>query len=317
MGVPLVEGQDLVVENDIVRMKTTAGLKRVDVIYRRMNDDFLDPEALRPDSLIGVPGLLRAFRKGTLALANAIGNGVADDKATYAYMPRIIKYYLDEEPILPNVETNICREQHALSYTLDHLEELVVKPVGESGGYGLTVGPTATRAELEACRARLISDPANFISQPMIKLSVCPTLTEEGIAARHVDLRPFAVTGQSTFVLPGGLTRVAFLDPLLGRAALIVECDDPLGGSAQVGYNEPDARVQLTRMPLELGDDAAGFVPGRGLIAEAGMIPANIIGRPADGAFQQMGDAALQHLVCGEPDGVAEVLGFEKLVDFG
>ena len=185
MGVPLVEGQDLVVENDIVRMKTTAGLKRVDVIYRRMNDDFLDPEALRPDSLIGVPGLLRAFRKGTLALANAIGNGVADDKATYAYMPRIIKYYLDEEPILPNVETNICREQHALSYTLDHLEELVVKPVGESGGYGLTVGPTATRAELEACRARLISDPANFISQPMIKLSVCPTLTEEGVAARH------------------------------------------------------------------------------------------------------------------------------------
>ncbi len=210
MGVPLVEGRDLVIEaDDRVYMRTIAGLKPVHVIYRRINDDFLDPQAFNPDSMLGVPGLFAAYRKGTVALANAVGTGVADDKAVYAYMPRLIRYYLDEEPILANVETHICREREGLQYTLDHLSELVVKPVGEAGGYGITVGPRASAEELEACRASLLADPANYISQPMVRLSVCPTLTEEGVQPRHVDLRPFAITGESTWVLPGGLTRVA------------------------------------------------------------------------------------------------------------
>ncbi len=225
LGVPLVEGRDLIVDDERVFMKTTGGLEPVDVIYRRLDDDFLDPEAFRADSLLGVPGLMRAYRAGKVALANAIGTGVADDKAIYAYMPRIIRYYLGEEPILANVETQICRERDGLRYTLDHLAELVVKPVGESGGYGITVGPRASRAELEACRARLEAEPANYISQPMIGLSVCPTLTPSGIAPRHVDLRPFAVTGTDTWVLPGGLTRVA-----LRQGSLIVNSSQG-GGS--------------------------------------------------------------------------------------
>ena len=225
LGVPLVEGRDLLVEDDRVFMKTTAGLEAVDVIYRRLDDDFLDPETFRPDSMLGVPGLMRAYRAGTVALANAIGTGVADDKAIYAYMPRIIRYYLGEDQILANVETNICREPAGLRYTLDHLAELVVKPVGESGGYGITVGPRASKAELASCRARLEADPANYISQPMIGLSVCPTLTERGIEPRHVDLRPFAVTGADTWVLPGGLTRVA-----LRQGSLIVNSSQG-GGS--------------------------------------------------------------------------------------
>ncbi len=209
MGVPLVEGRDLVVEKGRVFMRTVAGLEPVHVIYRRINDDFLDPEAFNPDSMLGAAGLFEAYRKGTVALANAIGTGVADDKAVYAYMPRIIAYYLSEEAILSNVETHICRESEGLAYTLSHLDELVVKPVGESGGYGITIGPRASRQELEACRAQLEADPANYISQPMVRLSVAPTLVEQGIEARHVDLRPFAVTGRSTWVLPGGLSRVA------------------------------------------------------------------------------------------------------------
>ena len=225
MGVPLVEGRDLVVEDDRVFMRTTGGLSRVDVIYRRIDDDFLDPEVFRSESLLGVPGLMRAYRAGNLALANAVGTGVADDKAVYAYMPRIIRYYLAQEPILSNVETNICREPAAMRYTLDHLPELVVKPVGEAGGYGITVGPKASRAELDNCRAKLVADPANFISQPCINLSVAPTLVEGRIEPRHVDLRPFAVTGSSTWVLPGGLTRVA-----LRRGSLVVNSSQG-GGS--------------------------------------------------------------------------------------
>ncbi len=209
MGVPLVEGRDLVVENDRVYMKTTAGLARVHSIYRRLNDDFLDPEVFRPDSALGVPGLMRAYRAGHVSLANAIGTGVADDKAVYAYMPRIIRYYLGQDAILPNVETRICRDPEDLRYTLDHLAELVVKPVGESGGYGLLIGPKASRDEIESFRAKLKAQPDNYISQPMVGLSVVPTLSETGLAPRHVDLRPFAVTGRSTWVLPGGLTRVA------------------------------------------------------------------------------------------------------------
>ena len=209
MGVTLVEGRDLVVEKNRVYAHTIGGLQQVHVIYRRINDDFLDPEAFNPTSMLGVPGLLRAVKGGTVTLANAIGTGVADDKAVYAYVPRIIEYYLDEEPILANVETHICREPDGLAYTLANLERLVLKPVGESGGYGIVIGPKASKTELEEARAKLAADPANFISQPMIDLSVAPTLMEGGARPRHVDLRPYAVTGRDTWVLPGGLTRVA------------------------------------------------------------------------------------------------------------
>jgi len=209
MGVPLVEGRDLVVEDGRVWMRTTAGLAPVHTIYRRLNDSFLDPDAFRPDSHLGVRGLMEAWRRGTVAIANAVGTGVADDKAVYAYMPRIIRYYLSEDALLPNVETRSCADAQGFAYALAHLHELVVKPVAESGGYGLLIGPHASRAELDEFRNRLKANPANYISQPMISLSVSPTLCEEGVAARHIDLRPFAVTGRDTWVLPGGLTRVA------------------------------------------------------------------------------------------------------------
>ncbi len=225
MGAPLVEGPDLVVEKDKVYMRTTNGLEEVHVIYRRINDDFLDPEAFRPGSMLGVPGLFRAYCKGNVTLANAVGTGVADDKAVYAYMPRIIRYYLKEDPILSNVPTNICRERKGLAKTLDRLEELVTKPVGEAGGVGVVVGPRATRKDLRELRTKLIADPANYISQPMIKLSVCPTLTGRSVEPRHVDFRPFALTGDSTWVLPGGLTRVA-----LKRGSLVVNSSQG-GGS--------------------------------------------------------------------------------------
>lgn len=211
MGVPLVEGSDLVVENDKVYMKTINGLDAVHVIYRRVNDDYLDPQAFNPTSVLGPPGLMQAYARGNVSLANAVGTGVADDKAVYAYMPRVIQYYLGEEAILPNVDTYICREPEGLAYTLDNLAKLVVKPVGEAGGYGITIGPRASTGELEKCRAELLADPSNYIAQPMVNLSVCPTVTDDGIQARHVDLRPFAVTGRSTWVLPGGLSRVALV----------------------------------------------------------------------------------------------------------
>ena len=226
MGVPLVEGRDLFVdENDIVHMRTIKGPARVDVIYRRIDDDFLDPEAFHPDSLLGVPGLMRAYVKGNVALANAPGTGIADDKALYAYMPRLIRYYLDQDPILDNVETHLCREPDGLAKTLGALDSLVVKPVGGSGGYGVTVGPLASQAEIARARAQIEREPEAWISQPMISLSVCPTLVADGIEPRRVDLRPFAVTGQETWVLPGGLTRVA-----LRRGSIIVNSSQG-GGS--------------------------------------------------------------------------------------
>jgi uncharacterized circularly permuted ATP-grasp superfamily protein len=209
MGVTLVEGGDLLVENDRVFAHTINGLVQVDVIYRRINDDFLDPTAFNPTSMLGVPGLLRAVQRGRVTLANAIGTGVADDKAIYAYVPRIIRYYLNEEPILASVETHICAEAGGLAHTLANLERLVLKPVGESGGYGIVIGPKSSKAELEAAAAKLRADPGNYISQPMIELSVSPTLVDQGARARHVDLRPYAITGRDTWVLPGGLTRVA------------------------------------------------------------------------------------------------------------
>lgn len=217
MGVPLVEGRDLVIENDRVFMQTIEGLQPVHVIYRRIGDDFLDPDVFDPASRLGAAGLFAAYAKGNVALANAPGAGIADDKAVYAYMPQIIRYYLAEEPILANVETHICRDDDGLAFTLDHLAELVVKPVGGSGGYGVLIGPCASKRQLAACRAELRVDPKNFISQPVVDLSVCPTLINRQIEPRHVDLRPFAVTGRSSWVLPGGLTRVA-----LKRGSLVV-----------------------------------------------------------------------------------------------
>jgi uncharacterized circularly permuted ATP-grasp superfamily protein len=225
MGVPLVVGPDLIVENDRVFMRTINGLRPVHTIYRRLNDDFLDPKVFRPESMLGVPGLIGAWKAGNVAIANAVGTGVADDKAVYAYMPRIIKYYLSEEPLIQNVQTNICREAEGLQYTLDNLDKLVTKPVGESGGYGITIGPRASKEELAAARASLLADPDNWISQPLIGLSVAPTLGEDGIGPRHLDLRPFIVTGRESWVLPGGLTRVA-----MKRGSLIVNSSQG-GGS--------------------------------------------------------------------------------------
>jgi len=225
MGVPLVEGRDLVVEDGRVFMHTTGGLAPVHSIYRRIDDDFLDPDVFRPDSQLGVRGLFDAWRRGNVGLANAVGTGVADDKAVYAYMPRIIRYYLGQEPILRNVETHICAEPEGLAFTLANLSSLVVKPVAESGGYGILIGPRATTAELDAFRDRLLAKPSNYISQPLVHLSVSPTLSGGGVGPRHVDLRPFAVTGRKTWVLPGGLTRVA-----LPKGGLVVNSSQG-GGS--------------------------------------------------------------------------------------
>ncbi|SFB16004.1 circularly permuted type 2 ATP-grasp protein [Cellulomonas marina] len=210
MGVELVEGSDLFCAGGRVWMRTTHGRRRVDVIYRRVDDDFLDPVAFRSDSLLGSPGLLAAARNGTVTLANAVGNGVADDKLLYTYVPDLIRYYLSEEPIIRNVDTWRLEEPAALAEVLDRLDELVVKPVDGSGGKGLVVGPKASRAELDALRVRLQEDPRGWIAQPVVQLSTVPTLVEDGLRPRHVDLRPFAVNdGDSVWVLPGGLTRVA------------------------------------------------------------------------------------------------------------
>ncbi|HYP56849.1 MAG TPA: circularly permuted type 2 ATP-grasp protein [Beijerinckia sp.] len=210
LGVELCEGRDLLVEDDVVYMRTTEGAKRVDVVYRRIDDDFLDPNAFRGDSMIGVPGLMKAYLAGNVTLANAVGTGVADDKAIYTYMPEIIDFYLGEKALLNNVPTWRCREPDALNYVREHLPELVVKEVNGSGGYGMLVGPHATKAECEIFAAKLAHDPANFIAQPTLGLSTCPTFFDTGIAPRHVDLRPFVLSGsKSVRVVPGGLTRVA------------------------------------------------------------------------------------------------------------
>src|ERR1700760_959418 len=210
LGIELVEGRDLVVKNDEVFMRTTEGLKRVDVIYRRVDDDFLDPLTFRPDSALGVPGLMSAYAAGNITLANAVGTGIADDKAIYSYMPDVVKFYLAEEPILKNVQTWRCREPKDLSYVLDNLSDLVVKEVHGSGGYGMLIGPAATKATVEAFRDKLKREPEGFIAQPTLALSTCPTCTEKGLAPRHVDLRPFVLTGRDRVnIIPGGLTRVA------------------------------------------------------------------------------------------------------------
>ncbi|QLP98380.1 MAG: circularly permuted type 2 ATP-grasp protein [Rhodoblastus sp.] len=210
LGVELVEGRDLFVRDDVVYMRTTEGPRRVDVIYRRIDDDFIDPLAFRPDSMLGVPGLVRAYQTGNVTLANAVGTGVSDDKAIYTYMPEIIRFYLGQEPILKNVPTWRCREPDALKYVLEHLSELVVKEVNGSGGYGMLVGPHATKEMIETFRGKLERDPANFIAQPTLSLSTAPTSFDEGVRPRHVDLRPYVLSGaDGVRVVPGGLTRVA------------------------------------------------------------------------------------------------------------
>jgi uncharacterized circularly permuted ATP-grasp superfamily protein len=210
LGIELVEGRDLFVRGEIVYMRTTEGPKRVDVIYRRIDDDFLDPLAFRPDSALGVPGLMSAYVAGNVTLANAVGTGIADDKAVYSYMPEIVKFFLGEEPILKNVPTWRCREPEHLSYVLDHLEELVVKEVHGSGGYGMLIGPKSDKVTVAAFREKLKQNPKNFIAQPTLALSTCPTCVEQGVAPRHVDLRPFVLTGRDRIrIVPGGLTRVA------------------------------------------------------------------------------------------------------------
>ncbi len=225
MGVELVEGRDLLVNDNVVYARTTSGLKRIDVIYRRVDDDFIDPLIFREDSALGVPGLFNAYRAGNVVIANALGTGVADDKAVYAYVPRLIRYYLSEEPLIDNVETFLCREPQSLAHVLANLDKLVVKAVGESGGYGMLVGPHASRAEREDFARKLKADPENYIAQPTIQLSTAPTFVDGGVEARHVDLRPFILHGEKTTIVPGGLTRVA-----LRRGSLVVNSSQG-GGS--------------------------------------------------------------------------------------
>jgi uncharacterized circularly permuted ATP-grasp superfamily protein len=225
MGVELVEGRDLVVSDGFVHMLTTRGLKRIDVLYRRIDDDFIDPDVFRPDSLLGVKGLIDVYKKGHIAMANAPGTGIADDKVIYAYVPEIIKYYTGEDAILPNVPTYICRQDKDRAYVLDHLDELVVKAANESGGYGMLIGPHSTRAEQEQF-ARLITDnPRNYIAQPTLSLSRVPTIVGNRIEGRHVDLRPYVLFGKDIYVQPGGLTRVA-----LKKGSLVVNSSQG-GGS--------------------------------------------------------------------------------------
>jgi len=242
MGIELVEGRDLVVVDDRVMMRTTTGLKPVDVLYRRIDDDFIDPEVFRSDSMLGVPGLMRAYRAGRVALANAPGTGVADDKAVYAYVPDMIKYYLGEEAILNNVETYLCWREQDLKYVLENLDKLVVKKVGESGGYGMLVGPHASAQERAEYAEQVKANPRNFIAQPTLALSRVPTLIDDHFEGRHVDLRPYILFGEEIYVMPGGLTRVALKKGSLvvnssqgggSKDTWVVEaCSLPQGGAA-------------------------------------------------------------------------------------
>jgi uncharacterized circularly permuted ATP-grasp superfamily protein len=225
MGIELVEGRDLVVHDGAVSMKTTKGLRQVDVIYRRIDDDFLDPAVFRPDSMLGVPGIMEVYRNGKLAFANAPGTGIADDKVIYAYVPKIIQYYLKEDPILPNVPTYVCWEAKERDHILQNLDKLVVKAANESGGYGMLVGPHAAAQEREAFAGYIKANPRNYMAQPTISLSRVPTIVEDHFEGRHVDLRPYILYGEDIWVLPGGLTRVA-----LRKGSLVVNSSQG-GGS--------------------------------------------------------------------------------------
>jgi uncharacterized circularly permuted ATP-grasp superfamily protein len=244
MGIELVEGRDLVVDDHVVYMRTTRGLQRVDVIYRRIDDAFLDPVSFDARSQLGVPGLMGAARAGNVTVVNAVGNGVADDKAVYAYVPELIRYYLGEEPILDSVPTYLLWDPEQREMVLDRLDELVVKPVAESGGYGLLMGPTASDADIAATRASINEDPRNWIAQEVVSLSRHPTLTGDRIEGRHVDLRPFVISGETTEVLPGGLTRVA-----LRKGSLVVNSSQ--GGGSKDTWVLADDRAPVTPSPAE------------------------------------------------------------------
>ncbi|MDR2324740.1 MAG: circularly permuted type 2 ATP-grasp protein [Acidovorax sp.] len=258
MGVELVEGQDLVVRNKVVYMRTTRGLQRVDVIYRRVDDDFLDPQVFRPTSTLGCAGLMEALRAGNVSICNTVGTGIADDKSVYPYVPEMIRFYLGEEPILSNVPTWLCRKPEDLKYVLDHLPELVVKEVHGAGGYGMLIGPAATRAEIEDFRRALLAKPDGYIAQPTLSLSSCPTMVESGIAPRHIDLRPFVLSGETVRMAAGGLTRVA-----LQEGSLVVN-------SSQGGG---------TKDTWVLNAEAAG-VPSPELVQALGGVVQQMGGRP-------------------------------------
>ncbi|NJN68315.1 MAG: circularly permuted type 2 ATP-grasp protein [Chloroflexaceae bacterium] len=242
MGIELVEGRDLLVHNNVLYMRTTAGLRRVDVIYRRIDDDFLDPLAFHADSILGVPGLLNTYRAGNLGIVNAIGTGVADDKAIYAYVPAIIRYYLQEEPILPNVETYLLDNLSHQTYVLEHLHELVVKAVGESGGYGMLIGPHSTVRQREEFRAQILANPRNYIAQPTLSFSRAPCFVDGHVEARHVDLRPYILYGEKVTIVPGGLTRVA-----LRRGSLVVNSSQGGGSKDTWVLYQPDGEEQEER----------------------------------------------------------------------
>jgi uncharacterized circularly permuted ATP-grasp superfamily protein len=236
LGVELVQGPDLFVDEDVVYMRTTLGPKRVDVIYRRVDDEFLDPLVFNPQSVLGVPGLMGAYLAGNVTIANAVGTGVADDKAIYSYVPDLIRFYMSEEPLLQNIPTHRCREPDALKYVLERLDQLVVKEVNGSGGYGMLVGPHATEAQRELFRAKLKADPANYIAQPTLALSTCPASFESGVSPRHVDLRPFVLSGANGVrIVPGGLTRVA-----LTKGSLVVNSSQG-GGTKDTWVVDDDA----------------------------------------------------------------------------
>ena len=282
MGVELVEGRDLFCAQGRVWMRTTQGRRRVDVIYRRVDDEFLDPVTFRADSLLGSPGLMTCARNGTVTIANAVGNGVADDKLVYTYVPDLIRYYLGEEPILANVDTWRLEEPGSLEEVLDRLDELVVKPVDGSGGKGLVVGPAASRAELDALRSRLVEDPRGWIAQPVVQLSTVPTLVEDGLRPRHTDLRPFAVNdGEDVWVLPGGLTRVALPEgrlvvnssqgggskdtwvlggspPRRHTASTAVHHPVPVGNAVPIDANPQDIRAHVMQQQQQASDAPVG-----------------------------------------------------------
>ena len=233
MGVELVEGRDMLVHDNVVYMRTTAGPRRVDVIYRRVDDDFLDPLCFRGDSILGVPGLFNAYRAGNVTLANAIGTGVADDKAVYAYVPQIIKFYLQEEPVLPNVPTFLLTDKVHMQHVLDNLPNMVVKAVGESGGYGMLIGPHSSKQQQDDFRARILADPRNYIAQPTLSLSSAPCLIDGEVDSRHIDLRPYILMGEKVTLVPGGLTRVA-----LRKGSLVVNSSQG-GGSKDTWVLRP------------------------------------------------------------------------------
>jgi uncharacterized circularly permuted ATP-grasp superfamily protein len=235
MGIEIVEGRDLVAQDGRVFMRTTMGLRPVDVIYRRINDDFLDPQVFRKDSGLGVPGLVEAYRDGNVSLANSIGTGIADDKAVYHFVPKMIRYYLSEDPILPNVPTYLATVKEDLSYILEHIPELVIKAVNESGGYGMLIGPQATKAECERFREKVKKNPRNYVAQPVVPLSRAPAFCDDSMQGRHLDLRPFILYGEKVTIIPGGLTRVAL------RAGSLVVNSSQGGGSKDTWILEDES----------------------------------------------------------------------------